>query len=546
MGKLIIIPIIILFVFFAVYVMRCQSYFVHILQLEGYKNKGYFHWFSENFKRIIKPLAIIGIVLLLVYLFLSNKILIFSALHIPPTVGKVLSIVIFWLAMVFSIISVIKYHKICKMKDAKKPLVFTTRVKRLYACIIILVAIAALLQWIFKKSCVYLLVIVLLPLLAPFANLLMNPIEICIKRHFFNDAKRKIAARTDLLKIGITGSYGKTSVKFVLGTILQQKFDTLVPPQSYNTPMGLTRVIREQMTDKNQVFIAEMGAKNIGDIKELVGLVHPQIAILTSIGPQHLETFKNMQNIIDTKYELIEGLSKSSGVAFFNGDNDYCRKLYEQTDVHKKVLYTMDMDGDVRATDISASCIGSTFTITAKEGVFSCETKLLGRHNILNICGCIAVALELGLTIDEIKTGVASLQPIEHRLQIVPTDNGITVIDDAFNANPQGVLAALEVLSCFSGQRFIITPGLVELGQSEEQENFKFGQAMAKVATYAFLIGPKHSKPIYDGLVSEGFLRDNIYVAKTLNEATTVMTHLTKVGDVILFENDLPDNYNEE
>ena len=150
------------------------------------------------------------------------------------------------------------------------------------------------------------------------------------------------------------------------------------------------------------------------------------------------------------------------------------------------------------------------------------------RHNILNICGCIAVALELGLTAGQIQQGVQQAPPVEHRLQIVPTNNGVTVIDDAFNSNPAGTRAALEVLKCFDGQKFVVTPGMVELGEREAQENYEFGEAMAQAATYVFLIGPKHTRPIYEGLVRSGFAADNIYVARTLSEAPNVMGHLTK------------------
>ncbi len=530
----------------AVLSMLAQLKYIHIMQLESYQNEGFSNRLKENRKKLLLPPMLLGWITVVGYFFWSLFATSGTALHIGFLIA---CFACYGLAFALTICYIIKSRR----GEVKKPLVFTARVKRLIVCQIVLyVAFYCVIMFVpyvnfFLPPFGYLIFMILVPFMTPLANKIMTPVENSAKNKFLNEAKQKINARDDLIKIGITGSYGKTSVKFILGTILKQKYNTLVPPQSYNTPMGLTRVIREQMTDENEVFIAEMGARHVGDIAELVELVHPQMGILTSIGPQHLETFYHIENIAKTKYELIAGLPKDTGVAFFNGDNDFCRALYEPTEIHKKVLYAMDSEGhaDVRAKDITFSAQGSTFTIEYAQGEFTCTTKLLGRHNILNICGCIAIALELGLSVEQIQQGVLDAPPVEHRLQIVPTNNGITVIDDAFNANPAGTRAALEVLKCFEGQRFVVTPGLVELGEHEAQENYEFGEAMAEVATYVFLIGPKHTQPIYEGLVHSGFEKDNIYVAKTLGEATNIMGHLTKPGDVILFENDLPDHYNE-
>ncbi len=172
------------------------------------------------------------------------------------------------------------------------------------------------------------------------ANLLAMPLEAVIRGWYLHDAKRILARRGDLIRIGITGSYGKTSCKFILGTILSEQFNVLVPPSSYNTPMGLTRVVREQLERSHEVFIAEMGARYQGDIKELCSLVHPQYGLLTWVGPQHLETMGSIENIAKTKYELIEGLQEN-GTAFFPADNAICLKMYHQT-THEKYLFALD------------------------------------------------------------------------------------------------------------------------------------------------------------------------------------------------------------
>ena len=288
-----------------------------------------------------------------------------------------------------------------------------------------------------------------------------------------------------------------------------------------------------------------MGARNVGDIKELCDLVHPRYGLITSVGPQHLETFGSIDNIAKTKYELIESLPQD-GCAFFPGDNDICRTLYNQTKIEKK-LFSVDYTGesDILAENIKTGSFGSRFELILGGERITCETKLLGKHNISNIVGCASVAHQLGLSATQIRLGIRKIQPVEHRLQMLPTSNGITVIDDAFNANPSGVRAAMEVLSGFDGRKVVVTPGMVELGDQEDIENRAFGRVMAGVADTVMLIGPRHTRPIYEGLIEGGFKEENIQVYKSLDKATKVLWTQVKPGDVVIFENDLPDNYNE-
>lgn len=522
----------------------CSRNLVHILQLEGYNNKSFFKWLK---KKIIKVYALpvtfsVSFVVLKLVLNISfpGKVPLFNGLN--------------WILMATYIVMILVYAKKTNIQKAKKPLAFTGRVKRLFVLIsLFYLAIGTgfyLLDSIVLDNTAFSGTLVFLVLLfigdgVFFANLIALPIEALIKNWYFNDAKKKLELRDDMIKIGITGSYGKTSCKFILGSILSEKYNVLVPPSSYNTPMGLTRVIREQMQANHEVFIAEMGARNIGDIRELCKLVHPTYGMITSVGPQHLETFGNIKNIAKTKYELIEGLPKN-GCAFFPANNQICIDLYNNTIV-EKYLFGVNYDGkvDAQAENITSGSFGSRFDLVLGDERIVCETKLLGKHNIVNIVGCAIIAKRLGLTSKQIRLGIRKIEPVEHRLQMLPTANGITVIDDAFNSNPSGVKAAMEVLSTFEGKKIVVTPGMVELGNQEQQENYQFGKIMAKVADMVYLIGPKHTKPIYDGLVDSSFKKENIRVFKSLDEATKSLWSDVRVGDVIIFENDLPDNYNE-
>ena len=262
-----------------------------------------------------------------------------------------------------------------------------------------------------------------------------------------------LEARKDLIKIGITGSYGKTSTKFILAAILGEKYSVLPTPSSFNTPMGLTKVIRTQLEPHHQVFIAEMGARHVGDIKELCDLVRPEYGVLTSVGEQHLETMGNIETIASTKFELIEGL-KPGGAAFFGADDGgWCDKLFARArgEKHRAGLGSGYLS--MYAEDITVGPSGSRFTLSDGEGGrVTCETKLLGKHNIQNIVLSCAVAKRLGMTMEEIARGVLRAQPVEHRLQLIKGANGVIVIDDAFNANPSGAAAAFEVLGSFPGK----------------------------------------------------------------------------------------------
>lgn len=442
----------------------------------------------------------------------------------------------------------------------KKPLVMTQRATRLYrANFIISAALAALPSiLVYSISGSLIMGIIVLaaligavfyyqPIIMALSTMAMKPIEDNINMGYYRAAQNKVKSRADLEVVGITGSFGKTSTKFIVGTILSQRFNVLNTPESYNTPMGLSKVINNDLSDDHQVFVAEMGAKTIGEIREVAQLAQPRIGILTSIGPVHIETFKNIDNIMKTKYELIEELP-TDGVAVFNYDNEYIRKLADKT-FKEKMLYGLENveDLDMYAEDIIVSEKGSEFTLRDRAGnSVRCRTKLLGKHNIYNLLAGACASKILGLSFEEISMGIEKVEPVEHRLNLIESANGVIIIDDAFNSNPVGTKAALEVLSQFKeGRKIIVTPGMIELGEMEESANHEFGVNIGKVCDYVILVGEQRTRPIYDGLMDTSFNQSNIFVVNNLQEATEQIGKITKPRDVVLFENDLPDNYSE-
>ncbi len=510
---------------------------IHYFQLESYQFPGYFHTLRRNWKRSFLPGA--GVAVLTFTLLAMHDRLVQSA------GGSVIELLIACAVLLLSGVGGLWIGKLFQDKMAKKPLVFTARVKRLYIVYAVTLVVFAVLLWLYVPVVVLLAVVPLfLPYLLAFAGLLAWPVEKIIGEMYFRDAQRKLNDMPGLIRIGITGSYGKTSVKFFLGTMLAEKYNVLVTPSSFNTPMGVTKIIREKLQPGHQVFVAEMGARHKGDIKEMCRLVHPTLGILTSVGPQHLDTFKTLERVIQTKYELIEALP-GDGRGFFADDRDICLKLYEKTKKPKSMVSLHRTDCDVWASDIIATPEGSTFTLHEKNGEsIQCTAKLLGQHNIQNILLAAAVCLHLNLTLAQIARGISKLEPVEHRLQLIQS-GGLTIIDDAFNSNPQGAMAAIQVLKEFQGRRIIITPGMVELGDREEQFNHDFGKAMASCVDIAILVGKKHTQPIFQGLIEAGFLESAIHPVSSLAEATKLLHSLARAGDVVLFENDLPDNYSE-
>ncbi|MBR4081868.1 MAG: UDP-N-acetylmuramoyl-tripeptide--D-alanyl-D-alanine ligase [Clostridia bacterium] len=499
---------------------------IHYFQLESYQFPGYFRTVKRNLIRCLIPGGILLAYGMLMRVLGGEMTLRFSDLCLAA------AYVAFGAAI----------HQVMRRQKAKKALVFTARVKRLYAVALV---VFTLIFWAAGSVSAWLMFALpaLLPLLVALAGLLAWPVEKLISEMYFRDAQRKLKARPDLIKIGITGSYGKTSVKFILGTLLSEKYQTLVTPSSFNTPMGVTRIIREKLQPSHQVFVAEMGARHVGDIKEMCRLVHPLHGVLTSVGPQHLDTFKTLERIKKTKYELMDAIP-ADGCCFFPDDGGICRELYDRTTKEKR-LCCVDGNADVWAEDITVSPAGSSFLLCTKEEKIACQTRLLGRHNIQNILLAATVCLHLNMTLRQISRGIARLEPVEHRLQLIPSP-GVTIIDDAFNANPRGAEAALDVLGAFTGRRIIITPGMVELGEGEAAFNRSFGEKMAKNVDVAILVGRKHTQPIAEGLRSAGFPEENLHVVASLDEAAAMLRTIGRPGDVALFENDLPDNYAEQ
>lgn len=373
-------------------------------------------------------------------------------------------------------------------------------------------------------------------------HIITYPIEELIKKMYENDARRILAELPHLKKIGITGSFGKTSTKNIINDIISNNYFTQITPASYNTPMGITRTIRQHLRSIHEVFVCEMGGDKVGDISYLMKFVKPQYGVVTSIGPQHLATFKSMDNIIKEKMQEIEMLPED-GVGFINADNEYINN-YVVKNTCKIVSVGIDnQNADYVATNIRYTNHGSTFSVKLDQNTYYFETSLLGKHNITNILIGIAIAKELGISNDDIVKNVKNVRQVEHRLQVKKIHN-ITVIDDAFNSNPVGSKMAVDVLSSMNGKRIIVTPGMIDLGSVQDEYNYDFGKYMANRVDFVLLVGEKQTKSIAHGLKEAGFDMNNVRIFKDVRDAIHYAHTRFTSEDTVLLENDLPDAFN--
>lgn len=504
-------------------------HYIHMFQLNSYKPKVQVQWIKKNSSLWFNICMLWIGVFLLIYSLSSPAL---------GTLGYVL-----WVATWVTHLAAMTIPNLPK-KSYKIPLKYTLRIKRLFStlCIIYLLPIIALFVTKREFTCmaVYLIMICLAPWLVLLANYINRPLELAINRWYINDAKRILSECPNLTVVGITGSFGKTSVKYFLDELLSVRFNVLKTPGNFNTPLGVVKTIRGELRATHDIFLCEMGAKNVGDIKEICDIVHPKHGIITSVGPMHLESFGSIENVKKTKFELADALP-DGGILCLNMDDGNVRECS-----HGRVFvgYGVDSREGYYCENLTTSSAGSEFDVVAPSGE-SChyKTKLIGRHNAINICGAIAMANSLGIELADLKPAVRRLESVPHRLEL-KKNGDITIIDDAYNSNPSGAKAALETLSMMDGYKILCTPGMIELGDKEYELNREFGK-QAAICDFVALVGKNQTAAIYDGLTTAGCPEEKIYIADGLNDAMRKIYSLTTDGKkkIILLENDLPDNY---
>lgn len=402
---------------------------------------------------------------------------------------------------------------------------------------------------------------------------LLFPVEKVIGIIYLSTAKNKLRKHNKLIKIGITGSFGKTSVKEILNSILSQEYYTLATPKSYNTPFGISKTINEKLENAHEIFICEMGAKKRGEISELCKLVDVDLGIVTAVGRQHLSTFGSLENIYKTKKELPDYLFKK--LCVFNLMNFYTSLMYKDF-VYQKIgvfvlkhrnkagikkciknrqlgLKSLEYPhaifcefskvNNVYAKNIKVCGTETSFDLNYN-GQFVCgiTTTLLGIHNVINILLASALAIVLNVSNLNISRGVKNLKSINARLEKKQNENGAIIINNGYNSNIDSAPYALSVLRLFDVKnKVVITPGLIEC-KDDYKCNYEFGKLISKYATEVIIVKKKNRQAIIEGLKAQKFPAKNIHVVDSFEFAKDVLNKSTN-DYVFLIENDLPDNF---
>ena len=528
-------------IFNAVLLIKASYKFFQIFQVSNYHIGSFFNWVFNSKQKFLSRIFMLS--------FLST-----SCLFVTNTIFynfkdvRLLS----YLGLLFYFYFTSVFVNNTYSSPQKKKLTYTKRMVRLMTlCFLIFFVFTFLFMLIsYKYTNIFTFTIIaltplLIPVIIPLCNIIMYPFEMLVQNHYLKLATKKLQSRPDLIRIGITGSYAKTSTKDILKTILKEKYNVCFTPNSYNTPMGIAKTINKRLTDEDQIFICEMGATYKMDIAKLVKIVDPSITVLTGVANQHLATFKSLENVIETKYEIVK-YSKPGTICVFNGNNSITYDLYNRTinDKQKILIKNDDENSFCRAENIVYTPEYSTFDLVLENSRYHVKTNLHGSFSVENLLMAVAVSSSLGLSPEQIISGIEKCEQSEHRLFVKKLDNDITVIDDSFNANEYGTQRAIEYLSLYKDKRKIVmTPGLVDLGKREKEINYLFGKKISAVADLCIIVNLNAREELVKGLKDGGFDESNIILCDTLHDAQKKMPEILSAGDVILMCNDLPDNY---
>ena len=467
----------------------------------------------------------------------SMNLYLYDCIHIILLISIVLLFNQFNLYQLYSLCILCMIPSIyIKNKELLKQLVITKRIKRFITGIFIYNILFILIS-----NYLYLISLIFLTTILYFHHaflyifiIIYHPLENKIRENYVNKAKNKLSKYQGTI-IGITGSYGKTSIKNIIYDVLSMKYFCLKTKASYNNKMGITKTILEELTYQD-IFICEMGADHIHEIEDLCNFVHPNIGVLSSIGPQHLSTFKSIDNILYEKLKILECLHDNE-IGFYNYDNFY---LFHH-DFHLKCkLKTIGIHNcsDLQAINILCDQQGSSFDVYINNEIIPFKTKLLGEHNILNCLFAISLGLYFDIDISLIQLAILNTKPTSHRLELKKFYKGIC-IDNAYNSNPSSAKCALDVLKMMPKRHMIITPGFLDLGNNHEYYSEQFGRQMS-FCDIIILIG--NCKEIINGLNKENYNKENIYQVHSMSEALKLASILIQENDTLLIENDIPQN----
>lgn len=351
-------------------------------------------------------------------------------------------------------------------------------------------------------------------------------------------AIKKIKAQKKLLVIGVTGSYGKSSTKEYIGQILEKNFKVIKTKGTNNTPIGIANTILADLKKGTQVFVVEMGAYKKSEIGEMCQITQPKIGVLTGVNYQHASLFGNLKNTLAAKYELIEALP-SDGLALFNGNNENVYSLYKKTK-KRKVLYESFLgkpsktDAAIYAFNVKTYKEQIAFDVFLNRQKLHFEAPLVGIQNIENILPGIFIADYLGMSKAQIKEAVSMLLPLPKTMNLCKMQNGVVLVDDTFNANPDAVLAALQYMKIYKGKKILVLQPMIELGKNAKNEHYRIAFQISKVCNFLLLTNKNFYQEILKG-IEDGGGKCIVLVDNPIKLSEFIKKN-TGRGDVVVFE----------
>lgn len=426
--------------------------------------------------------------------------------------------------------------------EKRKRLVKTPKALILVACayliVFLLIALAYRVFWPAPIASLALVILapyvlsyaIIIPVL--FIKILQKPFEYAL----IIRAKKRLAGHKGL-KVAIAGSFGKTSMREILKTVLSEGKKVSAPPHSYNTPIGICRFI-EQLRGDEEVLIFELGEYYPGDVMKLCRLIDPDIGIITGVNEAHLEKFGTLEETASTIFELAQYLKEKP--VYVNGENERARKNASG----EHVVYSRDGAGSCRVENPRTDLSGTSFTIVINGAKVLIHSRLLGLHNVGPLAAAAHIAYRLGCTNEQVKAGIEKTRAFNHRLESHEDGNGVITLDDSYNGNPDGVKAVIDFLSPIKGhRRWYVTPGLVEMGSRTEDAHREIGRELARGGIEKVVLIRNSVTPhIERGLKEAGYAGELMWFPDAL-QAFAALPHLTVKGDIVLLQNDWPDQY---
>lgn len=376
----------------------------------------------------------------------------------------------------------------------------------------------------------YLPYLILIPLLI--IRLVQRPIEY----RLIKQAREKLEAHP-AIKIGIAGSFGKTTMREILKTVLSEGKKVAAPPHSYNTPLGISTFVKTLAGDE-EILIFELGERRPGDVRELCALVQPDMGIITGVNEAHLKTFKTLGQTAAAIFELADYLGDKP--TYVNGESELARKNARTG----HILYSRAGVGDAKVEDPKTDLNGLSFTLTNSTARLGLSSSLLGLHQVGPLAAAADLAARLGLSPERIRAGIGKTKPFDHRLAPATDAAGVVTLDDSYNGNPDGVKAVIEFLASLAGhRRWYVTPGLVLMGARTEAVHKEIGHWLAQTKIEKVVLIRNSVTPlIAHGLEEAGYAGEVLWFDEAL-QAFAALPQMTVAGDVVLLQNDWPDQY---